>query len=182
MNEQIILAQDIILDKANQICNKLGLNNVMVQLYIILYFSDKPLSLDDMVNTLKISKGNASVNIRALERYHAVRPVWVKGTRKDYYEAEKDIQKVILERIRSMAGSRLEEVKGILESSGSIVAAPADPKKAEDPALVVFRERLTSLKEFYDKAQAVFDMVNSGIINTFETEEKKPLHAEKANA
>ena len=99
MNEKMEKAQDMLLEKVNKFCREFGLNNIMAQLYAILYFSKKPLSLDDMVERLKISKGSASVNIRILERDGIVRRIWVKGSRKDYYEAEIDISKVILERI-----------------------------------------------------------------------------------
>src|SRR3989338_5100918 len=102
MNDKLLKAQDLFLDKINNICNKFGLNNIMAQLYVMLYFNNNPLSLDDMVERLKISKGSASVNIRALERYGAVRQVWVKGSRKDYYEAEPDISKIIFDRTKSM--------------------------------------------------------------------------------
>ena len=66
MNENLIKVQDIFLNRINHICKKLGLNNVMAQLYAILYLNNEPLSLDDMVERLKISKGSASVNITAL--------------------------------------------------------------------------------------------------------------------
>ena len=66
-----------------------------MQLYAILFLSDNPLCLDDMAERLKISKGNASVNIRELEKLGVVRKVWVKGSRRDFYEAELDLEKLI---------------------------------------------------------------------------------------
>jgi len=84
MNEDLVKAQDVFLQKINKICRDFGLNNIMAQLYAILYFSKEPLSLNDMLERLKISKGSVSINIRALERYGAVRRIWVKGSRKDY--------------------------------------------------------------------------------------------------
>src|SRR3989338_5938972 len=114
MNENLTNAQDVFLNEINQICSKFGLNNIMAQLYAILYLSDKPLSLDDMVDRLRISKGSASINIRALERYGAVRRVWIKGSRRDYYEAEADIVKVVVGRIRSMVNGRLTELEHMI--------------------------------------------------------------------
>src|SRR3989338_5217258 len=98
-HENLIKVQDIFLNRINHICKKLGLNNVMAQLYAILYLNNEPLSLDDMVERLKISKGSASVNIRALESYGAVRRVWMRGSRRDYYEADTDIVRVVTDRI-----------------------------------------------------------------------------------
>jgi DNA-binding transcriptional regulator GbsR (MarR family) len=52
-----------------------------------LFLFTRALSLDDIVAELGVSKGSVSINIRILEDYKLVRKVWMKGTRKDYYEA-----------------------------------------------------------------------------------------------
>lgn len=162
MTKKVDEAVDVILDKINQICGKFGLNNIMAQLYAILYFSNKPLSLDEMMDRLKISKASVSINIRNLERYNAVRKVWVKGTRKDYYEAETDIRKVAFDRVRSMFSGRLNEVNDMIDSSehtlNGIQNSP--DKNAED--LKVFKERLQKIIELRDTANFVLNLVNSG--------------------
>ncbi|MFC1590162.1 GbsR/MarR family transcriptional regulator [Candidatus Omnitrophota bacterium] len=166
MNEQLIQAQDVFLDKINHICRKFGLNNIMAQLYAILYFSERPLSLDDMVERLKISKGSVSVNIRALERYNAVRRVWVKGSRRDFYEAEIDISKVAMDRIRSMARNRLSEVDDMVSSSSKVLDTVNSATEEEAEDIRVFKERLEKLKGLQDKAQALFKLLNSNILTT----------------
>lgn len=65
--------QDVVLEKLSQLCGKFSLNNITVQRYTILYLSSKALSLDEMAERLKASEGSVSINIRALERYGAVR-------------------------------------------------------------------------------------------------------------
>lgn len=165
MNEQLTQAQDVFLDKINQICNRSGLNNIMAQLYAILYLSNKSLSLDDMVERLKISKGSVSVNIRALERYGAVRRVWVKGSRRDYYEAETDISKVIIDRMKSMAQGRLSEVDDIINSSSHALNAVNPSDKEEKEAIKVFKQRLDNLRKLQTKVQTLFNLFNSGLLN-----------------
>ena len=68
------------------VCDDFGLNRFVAQLYGVLYMSDRPLSLDELTETLEASKGNVSINIRELEKWGAVRKIWVKGSRKDYYD------------------------------------------------------------------------------------------------
>lgn len=165
MNKKLINAQDIFLGKINQICNKFGLNNIMAQLYAILYLINKPLSLNDMVERLKISKGSASVNIRALERYGIVRRVWVKGSRRDYYEAESDITKVVMDRIKSMARSRLMELDDMVNSSIHALNSVNPSDKSEKEEIEVFKERLGKLRNLQNKAQTLFNLFNSGILN-----------------
>ncbi len=89
----------------------LGLSKPACQLYALLFIKEKPLSLDAMAESLGISKGNVSVNIRALERWGAVKKVWKKGSRKDYYRAEEDIERIIAERLSEGMGRRIGELK-----------------------------------------------------------------------
>lgn len=166
MNTTLIKAEDIFLEKVNQICGKFGLNNIMAQLYAVLYLNGRPMSLSEMVDRLKISKGSVSINIRALERYGAVKQVWVKGgSRKDYYEAEEDIAKVIMERIRSMVSHRLLEVDDMVNSSyGLLDSIGKAGEPAEEPVLL-FRERMEKLKALYDKSKSMFELFNVALAN-----------------
>lgn len=162
-------AKEVFTRNINLLCKKFGLNNIMAQLYVLLYFSGKPLSLNDMVSELGISKASASVNIRALERYGAVKRVWVKDSRKDYYEAESDISKVIKDRVSSMANSRLSEINNIINSASAVLAASG----SEDPeSLAIFNERLEKLKNICNKAQQLLDIVNSSFLNGMFSDDK----------
>jgi len=73
----------------------LGLPRSTGQIYGLLYFSTKPLSLDDMVTTLGISKASASTGTRLLTSWGAIRPVWIPGNRRDYFEAVGEVGKLI---------------------------------------------------------------------------------------
>jgi len=156
--------QDLFLEKINALCKKFGLNNIMSQLYAILYFSGKPLSLNDMVAELQISKGSVSVNIRALEAYGVVRRVLVRGSRKDYYEAEADIAKVLVERASSMAEKRLSEFGRMIDSSYEALNSMDPENKSE--SVIVFRQRLDKLKSFYEQAASMFGLMNSMVKDT----------------
>ena len=166
MTEKLEKAQDIFLDKISQMCGKFGLNNIMAQLYTILYLVDKPLSLDDMVDRLKISKGSASVNIRALERYGVVKKVWVKGSRKDYYRSEQDISKVIIDRIKSTAKSRLGEIDDMVNSSYNAINSIKPSNKEEKEAIKKFKHRIDEVKKLYNKTRSIFNLFNSKLLTS----------------
>ncbi len=160
----LITAQDILLDKINQICGKFGLNNIMAQLYAVLYMNNKPMSLTDMLNRLKISKGSVSVNIRALERYGVVRKVWVKGSRRDYYEAEQNISKVIMDRVKSMAQGRLSEIEDMLDSTSEALRKTNFQSEEDIASKKVFEQKLDDLRQFHGKLQFMFNMLNSQLV------------------
>ena len=165
MNKNLLDAQDAFLGKVNQICNKFGLNNIMAQLYTILYLSDKPLSLNDMTEQLEISKGSASINIRKLERYGAVKRVWVKGSRRDYYRAELDISKVIMDRVKSMAQNRISEIDDMINASYRILSSANASDKETREAVKVFKQRLDTLSDLQSKARSLFNLFNSGLLS-----------------
>ena len=75
-----------------------GLGRILGQMYALLYLSPTPLCLDDIVRELSVSKASVSTTVRQLERWSAVKRVWVQGDRKDYYEAETDFQSILRDR------------------------------------------------------------------------------------
>jgi len=182
MDKSLLNAQDLFLSKINRMCSKFGLNNVMAELYVVLYLSNKPLCLDDMVERLKISKGSASVNIRALERYGVVRQIWVKGSRKDYYEAETDISRVIIDRINSMAKGRLSEVESMITASSQALDAVRALSEEDVESVKIFRERLKKLSAFYDQAKSLFELFNMSFMNSARAPELKVPALEEIKA
>ncbi len=177
MNKGIIKAQDMFLDKVNHICKKLGLNNIMAQLYAVLYLSNEVLSLDDMVKRLKISKGSASVNIRALESYGAVKRVWIRGSRKDYYEADTDIIRVIMDRVKLIAKIRLSEIDGMTKSCCQALNSVNTLDKDTDDAIRTFKQRLDKIEVLCGQAQSLFELFNSEALNSILY--NKPTEVEK---
>lgn len=172
-------AQDVFLGKVNQLFNKFGLNNIMAQLYALLYLSNKPLSLNDMVERLKISKGSASINMRALERYGAARRVWVKGSRKDYYEAETDIEKVAINSIKSMIRGRIDDMDDIIRASYSAINSFLPSSEKEKESIKVFRERLDTLLALQNKTKTMVKILNYNLLNTVFGVKAKAVKREK---
>ena len=73
------IVHDSMLDGLGQLADSFGFNKVMGQLYGTLLLSAEPLSLDDMMGRLGISKASVSTNMRSLEHMGMVRQVWVRG-------------------------------------------------------------------------------------------------------
>ena len=116
---------DEIVDKIGNFAASLGVNPVAGQLYMLLFLSNKPLSLDELSQGLEVSKGHVSTNIRALERWRAVKKIWVKGSRKDYYEADTNTIKIITNQLQLGLNHRLDELgKIIIEGSDSLKNTP----------------------------------------------------------
>jgi len=148
MNNKLEKAQDRLIDGIGKMCDSFGLNRFIAQLYAVLYLSDKPLSLDDIVEKLKVSKGNVSLNIRELEKWGAVKSIWVKGSRKDYYEANLDVKNVIMNKLKSGIQKRIAETSSMIDEFKEILQSGSDTFNEEEKRIAkVYEERLKKIEE-----------------------------------
>lgn len=162
MNNSLEAAQHKFIENIGKLCDSFGLNRFVAQLFGVLYLSDKPLSLDDMAEKLGVSKGNVSVNIRELEEWGAVRRVWVKGSRKDYYEAELDLKKTLKNKIRSSVQKRIAEVSNMSdEFRGIIKSASGDLTEEERKMVKIYEERLGKIDELKSLAMAALALMEN---------------------
>lgn len=97
-----------------------GINRTMAQVHALLLISPDPLSAEEIMEELKISRGNANMNVRALIDWGLVFKEIRSGERKEYFYAEKDIWVVFKQiaqerRKRELAPvfKMLEEVKQV---------------------------------------------------------------------
>lgn len=139
-----------------------GFSEVMGRLYGTLMLSPEPMSLDDLANSLEISKGSVSMNMRDLERWGMAKEVWMRGERKKYYRAESDIWQVIL----SVLGSREQrEVQVALEvlndSIDKLKSAEGELTPEEKELANYYLERIADLQTFFQVAQLAITTVLS---------------------
>jgi DNA-binding transcriptional regulator GbsR (MarR family) len=125
-----------------------GYPRAMGGLYAALYLSPDPVSLDDLVPIVGVTKGAISTNIRALEQLGMAHRRLRAGDRKDYYEADTDfwkIVKTVLERRQKPEfDAALSGVSGTLQQVRSL------PRSRTDSDLARFYERrLEALERFF---------------------------------
>jgi len=70
-----------------------GINKSVAQVHALLLSSSKPLSTDEIMERLVISRGNANMSIRQLVEYGIVYKKHIAGDRKEYFVAEKEVLK-----------------------------------------------------------------------------------------
>ncbi|MCW3162542.1 GbsR/MarR family transcriptional regulator [Chryseobacterium oryctis] len=92
-----------------------GINRTMAQVHALLLASDKPLSTDEVMEGLEISRGNANMNLRALMDWGIVRKEFVKGDRKEYFVAEKDVWYLFKQITKERRKREIEPVISFLE-------------------------------------------------------------------
>ncbi|MEJ9233236.1 GbsR/MarR family transcriptional regulator [Peribacillus butanolivorans] len=83
-------AESIVIDAIAETMDLYGVTHSIGRLYGVLYFSEEPMTLNQMSNSLGMSKPSMSTGIHSLVDIEMVQKVWRKGERKDLYKAEKD--------------------------------------------------------------------------------------------
>lgn len=160
-NPELVSVRDNFVESIGKLSESLGLSRIAGQLYALLYISGQPLSLDDMVETLKVSKGSVSVNIRELEKWGAVRKIWVKRSRRDFYLPELDIWKIINNRLKIGLEQRLYEVKdGIAKAEEFLENTEGSSNPHDKETLKIYKERIEKIKELHNVAHKVIETVS----------------------
>ncbi len=90
-----------VIDAMARVAEIYGFSSAAGILYGNLYFSEKPLSLDDLVRATGYSKSTVSLSMHALEHWRIVKKYRVPGDRKMYYAAEMDVATVAREFIEN---------------------------------------------------------------------------------
>jgi DNA-binding transcriptional regulator GbsR (MarR family) len=71
-----------------------GINRTMAQVHALLLATEKPLTTDDVMEELKISRGNANTNLRELMNWNLIYRDNIPGDRKEYFRAEKNVWEI----------------------------------------------------------------------------------------
>jgi DNA-binding transcriptional regulator GbsR (MarR family) len=138
--------EQALIDFFMQVAEFLGLPKSVGQIFGLLYASEQPLSIDDIVERLQISRGSASTGLNYLRRFDAVRTTFVLGDRREFYQAETDTQRIAQGFLADQVdpdiqtwGERLRFGRGMLKMAGKM-AAP-------NPAFAM--ERLDTLEKWH---------------------------------
>src|SRR5260221_9407728 len=131
-------ANESMLDGLGQLSDYFGYNRVMGKMYGALLLSPNPMSLDDLVNHLDVSKASVSMNKRTLENMGIAREVWVRGDRRKYYEAEPDFWKILTNVLGSRELREENQALNVLESYMDKVRTTESSMPEEDRELAQF--------------------------------------------
>lgn len=91
-----------------------GINKTMAQVHALLLVSTKPLSAEDIMETLQISRGNVNMNVRALIDWGIVQKELVIGERKEFFVATKDIWELFKQITKERKKREIEPVLKVL--------------------------------------------------------------------
>ena len=139
------------IEDAGNATRSLGIGRVLGQIFAYLYFSPEPLGLSDMQEALGISKGSASMGVRQLEQWGAVKKIWVKGSRKDYYIANDWFGKILKSALMDTVSEKMTHYASSLEKAESSLEDTGNG----DHDFV--RDRIAHLRRFHKRAHRILN-------------------------
>jgi DNA-binding transcriptional regulator GbsR (MarR family) len=132
-----------------------GINKSIAQIQALLLIAPNPLTTDDIMEELKISRGNANMSIRQLLDWGIIYKKSVAGDRKEYFIAEKDVWKWAL-KIGSVRKQR--ELNPVLDLLKEIASEKAVAKTAEEKE---FAKQIKELNVFTEQIGKLADKLFS---------------------
>ena len=158
-------ARDTFIQGAGNVSSALlgMVNRVGGQIYALLFLNDDPLSLDEIAEQLHISKSNISINIRLLEDMVLVKKVWVKGSRKDYYRAQRTYPKKVIINFLEKIQRTFQDANLTIEKTRSqIVEASNCSKEGEKEKAAFMLDKVELIGSFYKATDQFFEAFFSG--------------------
>ena len=136
-----------------------GINRTMAQIHALLLISPEALCADDIIAELKISRGNANMNLRALIDWGLVFKELKPGERKEYFVAEKDMWEVVRNIIIHRKKRELEPILKVLDDLSQV--------EGNDPESEEFAGMIKEIKLFSNKADSTLETLIKSDANWF---------------
>lgn len=127
-----------------------GINKAMAQIQALLFISTKPLSMEDIMEDLQISRGNTSMNIRQLMDWGIVTKKSIRGERKEYFTTEKDVQELARHIAKERSRREIKPVIKVLKDVSAI----------KDDGTSKTKELIKQTKALHDLTQNADVMIN----------------------
>lgn len=129
-----------------------GINKTMAQIHALLMVSPESLSMEEIMEELLISRGNASMNLRALMDWGIVYKEYKSGERKEFFTAEKDLDELAVKIAKERSKREIKPALKVLKDVSSIDATQSKETKH-------FVEKTNELYDFVLKADNMIDKV-----------------------
>ncbi len=138
-----------------------GINRTMAQIHALLLVAAKPLTTEDIMEQLSVSRGNTNMNVRELIDWGLLQKVIIPGERKEFFTAEKDIWKVAT---LIMYQRKKRELDPMLKVLNQLTVVEGEK---DDQNVKAFTDTITDVKKFAGQAEKTLDTIIKAEENWF---------------
>ncbi len=138
-----------------------GIPRSMAQIHALLLSSPEPMSTEDVMEKIKLSRGNVNINLRELINWNLIAKMNKLGERKEFFQAKYGIwdmaKNIVEERKRRELGPVLDMLSKMKETK-------IEGNKEE---VAHFNQLIKDLEAFTNQLVKLSDMVNKLNENVF---------------
>lgn len=131
-----------------------GINRTMAQIHALLFITGKSFSMDEIIERLHISRGNASMNLRDLMEWGIIRRFRRPGDRKDIYLTDSEPWQMVARVVRERKRRELDPTNKVISECLDKVPIGEDVEDAK-----ILRQRLQGLLDIFGMVDAVYEQV-----------------------
>ena len=157
MEKELVQAREHFIQGLSRISYFWGFPKAMGAIFGAVYLSPEPITLDELVEQVNISKGAASTNVRNLERLGMIHKQYKVGDRKDFYIAETDFWRIVKGILKEREKNEFDLALRSVSESLTMVNQLKQGKQ-ENATVALYNERMQAMKKFFDTLDNVVAM------------------------
>lgn len=142
-------AQDSFIAAWGQMAGAWGISRTMAEVHALLYITGRALNTDEIMDRLEISRGNASMSIRALLDWGIVSRTHKRGDRKEYFTADQDVWSMFRAIVRERMKREVEPLLAVLFEIRDQLPAADDAEGRAQQDLMAHQRRLDEMLSFF---------------------------------
>ncbi len=142
-----------------------GFKRNMGRIWALLYLEQAPLSSADIGERLQLSTGAMSMLLTELQQWSVVKKTWVPGERRDYFEAETSIWKMVSRVLRERELPWIRDAAEHFAAADAALAGAAQKPRTstEDAARVAgITARVNGLSQLSHVGAVLIENILSG--------------------
>ena len=136
----------------------IGLPRSVGEIYGLLFCAQAPQTFDELAERLGISRGSVSQGLKFLRQLGAVKVHYVAGSRKDHYQPELSMKRLVSGFVRDQFTPHLESGDERLTEIAALIEAEADPALRTHAA-----QRMNTLRTWQGRMQKLMPIVMAAL-------------------
>jgi DNA-binding transcriptional regulator GbsR (MarR family) len=150
-------AQDTFIRRWGEMGQTWGINRTMGEIHAFLYITGQPQCTDDVMERLNISRGNASMSLRALCDWGIIRRMHRRGERREYFESLGDVWEMFSTIAAERKRREMDPVLETIRQCQRMLAEPTIGKAgAAQASILITRQRLSDMEGFMEVTNKIF--------------------------
>ncbi len=158
-------AEREVADMVGRLMHFWGFKRPMGRMWTLLYLSPEAIGAAELTERLKMSAGSVSMTLAELVKWGAVKKTWRPGERRDFYEAETSIWKMVRRVLRDRELTLVREFGETLDRVSETLGTSVNQADAQFK-----RERVQRLRELAKLGEELLSALVAG-----ETIDPRPL-------